>query len=313
MLCASTCVFFVRARTEAGESPHRRGVVGAPQIDRCGSRKKPTFTRSTGLRSKRSMFRAVPWLCRRCFPAGCRSFSSAARRRCRPTWLAPTTVIVATILKKFLFSIFSRPDITRMADLKGQALRRTRFGTLSDSPRVSLWRDGLNPERDITMAQTGGRPGTVVALLTGKVQAAALSVPATMRARKRICASFSIWHTRGDDPPERRGVDPKYLKSNEDTGSAFFEGLHRRRALAKKDKAFATASWVIPAPTVGFDDATARHSLTSRSRRIQRGGSFRLARNLEKTQPQPEPQSRKISSTRAWSASWPRAVPIDRL
>ena len=28
------------------------------------------------------------------------------------------TVIVATILKKFLFSIFSRPEITRIADLK---------------------------------------------------------------------------------------------------------------------------------------------------------------------------------------------------
>src|SRR5215475_13279117 len=95
------------------------------------------------------------------------------------------TVIVATILKKFLFSIFSRPDITRIADLKGKLFGATRFSTLSDfASRFALEKNGLNPERDITMVQTGGQPETVLALLTGKVQAAALSVPATMRARK---------------------------------------------------------------------------------------------------------------------------------
>src|SRR4029077_4606114 len=95
------------------------------------------------------------------------------------------TVIVATILKKFLFSIFSRPDIVRMADLKGKLFGATRFGTLSDfASRFALEKNGLNPERDITMVQTGGQPDTVAALLTGKVQAAALSVPATMRAKK---------------------------------------------------------------------------------------------------------------------------------
>ena len=96
------------------------------------------------------------------------------------------TVIVATILKKFVFSIFSWPDITKIADLKGKLFGATRFGTLSDfASRFALEKHGLNPERDITMVQTGGQPETVVALLTGKVQAAALSVPATMRARKR--------------------------------------------------------------------------------------------------------------------------------
>src|SRR5215470_18108088 len=60
------------------------------------------------------------------------------------------TVIVATILKKFLFSIFSRPEITRMADLKGKLFGATRFGTLSDfASRFALEKNGLNPERDI--------------------------------------------------------------------------------------------------------------------------------------------------------------------
>ncbi len=67
------------------------------------------------------------------------------------------TVIVATILKKFLFSIFSRPEITSFAGLKGELFGATRFGTLSDfAARFALEKNGLDPDRDVTMVQTGG-------------------------------------------------------------------------------------------------------------------------------------------------------------
>jgi NitT/TauT family transport system substrate-binding protein len=152
------------------------------------------------------------------------------------------TVIVATILKKFLFSIFSRPDITRMADLKGKLFGATRFGTLSDfASRFALEKNGLNPERDITMVQTGGQPETVVALLTGKVQAAALSVPATMRARKANMRELLDMATL-ETTIHQNGVvtTRKYLKTNEDTVRRFLRAYIEGGALAKKDKAFAT-------------------------------------------------------------------------
>ncbi|HET8563366.1 MAG TPA: ABC transporter substrate-binding protein, partial [Candidatus Binatia bacterium] len=38
------------------------------------------------------------------------------------------TVIVATIVRKFLFWIFSRPGIDKMEDLKGKVFGTTRFG-----------------------------------------------------------------------------------------------------------------------------------------------------------------------------------------
>ena len=75
-------------------------------------------------------------------------------------------IIVATIFRNFLFSIFSRPGIDRMEDLKGKVFGTTRFGTLSDfASRFALEKYGLNPERDITMVQTGGQPETVAALV----------------------------------------------------------------------------------------------------------------------------------------------------
>ena len=152
------------------------------------------------------------------------------------------TVIVATILKKFLFSIFSRPEITRIVDLKGKLFGATRFGTLSDfASRFALEKSGLNPERDITMVQTGGQPETVLALLTGKVQAAALSVPATMRAKKSNMREL-LDMAKLESVIHQNGVvtTRKYLKTNEDTVRRFLRAYIEGAVLAKKDKVFAT-------------------------------------------------------------------------
>ncbi len=152
------------------------------------------------------------------------------------------TVIVATVLKKFLFSIFSRPEITRIADLKGKLFGATRFGTLSDfASRFALEKSGLNPERDITMVQTGGQLETVVALLTGKVQAAALSVPATLRARRANMREL-LDMAKLEATIHQNGVvtTRQYLKTNEDTVRRFLRAYIEGAALAKKDKAFAT-------------------------------------------------------------------------
>jgi len=151
------------------------------------------------------------------------------------------TVIVATILKKFLFAIFGRPDIIRIADLKGKLFGATRFGTLSDfASRFALEKNGVNPERDITMVQTGGQPETVAALLTGKVQAAALSVPATMRAKKANMRELLDLAKLEATIHQNGVVTRKYLKTNEDTVRRFLRAYIEGAALAKKDKGFAT-------------------------------------------------------------------------
>ena len=152
------------------------------------------------------------------------------------------TVIVATVLKKFLFSIFSRPEITRFADLKGKLFGATRFGTLSDfASRFALEKQGLNPERDITMVQTGGQPETLAALLTARVQAAALSVPAILRAKKANMREL-LDLAKLEATIHQNGVvtTRKYLNTNEDTVRRFLRAYIEGAALAKKDRAFAT-------------------------------------------------------------------------
>ena len=84
-------------------------------------------------------------------------------------------------------------------------------------------------------------PKPFVALLTGKVQAAALSVPATMRARKANMRELLDMATL-EATIHQNGVvtTRKYLKTNEDTVRRFLRAFIEGGALAKKDKAFAT-------------------------------------------------------------------------
>jgi NitT/TauT family transport system substrate-binding protein len=151
------------------------------------------------------------------------------------------TVIVATIVRKFLFSIFARPGIERMEDLKGKVFGATRFGTLSDlASRFALRAYGIEPERDITMVQTGGPAETVTAMATGKVHAAAISPPATLQARKLKLKEL-LDMSKLDAEYHINGVvtTRRYLKSHEDVVRRFLRAYIEGAARGQKDKNFA--------------------------------------------------------------------------
>ena len=153
------------------------------------------------------------------------------------------TVIVATVLNQEIsvFSIFSRPEITRFADLKGKLFGATRFGTLSDfASRFALERNGLNPDRDVAMVQTGGQPKTVVALLTGKVQGAALSVPTILRAKKANMRELLSWRTQATIIRTASSRRENTSRATKTQSAVFLRAYIEGAALAKKDKAFAT-------------------------------------------------------------------------
>jgi ABC-type nitrate/sulfonate/bicarbonate transport system substrate-binding protein len=151
------------------------------------------------------------------------------------------TIIIATIVRKFLFSIFARPGVERMEDLKGKVFGATRFGTLSDlASRFALRAYGIEPERDITMVQTGGPAETVMAMVAGKVQAAAISPPATLQARKLNLKEL-LDMSKLDAEYHINGVvtTRKYLKSHEDIVRRFLRAYIEGAARGQKDKNFA--------------------------------------------------------------------------
>ncbi len=150
-------------------------------------------------------------------------------------------VIVATIAKKFNWWIYAQPHINRIEDLKGKIFGTTRFGTQSDlASRIALRRAGIDPERDITMVQTGGPAETISAMVAGKVHAAAVSPPATMQARKAKLKDL-IDLSKLDIEYHVNGVvtTRRYLKSHEDTVRRFLKAYIEGAVRGMKDKAFA--------------------------------------------------------------------------
>jgi NitT/TauT family transport system substrate-binding protein len=143
------------------------------------------------------------------------------------------TVIIATIAKKFNWWIFAQPNINRMEDLRGKIFGTTRFGTQSDlASRIALRKAGIDPERDITMVQTGGPAETISAMVAGKVHAAAVTPPATLQAR-RVKLKELVDLSKLDVEYHVNGVvtTRKFLKSNEETVRrylrAYIEGAVR--------------------------------------------------------------------------------------
>lgn len=150
------------------------------------------------------------------------------------------TVIIATIVRKFLFWIYSQPGIGRMEELKGKVFGTTRFGTLSDlASRFALRAYGIDPERDITMVQTGGPAETVSAMVAGKVHAAAISPPATLQARKLKLKEL-LDMSKLDAEYHVNGVvtTRRFLKTHEDVVRRFLRAYIEGAARGQKDKNF---------------------------------------------------------------------------
>jgi len=151
------------------------------------------------------------------------------------------TVIIATIVKKLLFWVYAVPGINGMEDLKGKVFGVTRFGTLSDlASRIALRAHGIEPDRDITMVQTGGPAEGLSAMAAGKITAAALTPPGTLQARKlKFKLLFDL--TKLDAEYHINGVvtTRKFLRSSEDIVRRFLRAYVEGAARGQKDKNFA--------------------------------------------------------------------------
>jgi NitT/TauT family transport system substrate-binding protein len=78
---------------------------------------------------------------------------------------------------------YARPEITAVRDLGGSTLAITsRGGVVRRITDLSLRRNGLDPDRDVTLVTTGNIPNSLSALLSGGVSAAMLGIPAAFEA-----------------------------------------------------------------------------------------------------------------------------------
>jgi NitT/TauT family transport system substrate-binding protein len=86
--------------------------------------------------------------------------------------------IIGNSVNKMIFSIYARPEIKSIEQLKGKKIGVTRFGSSTDiSARYALRKHNLDPQKDVTILQLGSITSIMGGLQGGSIDAGLLSPP----------------------------------------------------------------------------------------------------------------------------------------
>jgi len=92
---------------------------------------------------------------------------------------------VAGMVNRFVFSLYSKPDLQKLADLRGKAIGATQPNSSTDfASRILLREAGLVPGKDANILYVKGVPEILAAIIQGTVDAGILSPPTTLKARQ---------------------------------------------------------------------------------------------------------------------------------
>jgi NitT/TauT family transport system substrate-binding protein len=142
------------------------------------------------------------------------------------------TVLIAALVNGFVFKVFSAPEISSPAQLKGKKLGVSRYGATSDfAVRLALKKWGLNPERDVNILQIGTSQDTVRAMQTKMLDAGVTTGTSSLVARKAGFRELADLADLGlDYPTSAIGTTKSYLQKNEATVKgfmlAYIEAIH---------------------------------------------------------------------------------------
>ena len=146
--------------------------------------------------------------------------------------------MVAGAANRFVFSFMARPEIKKIAELRGRKIGITRFG--SSTHTVTLWtmsHAGVKPE-EYQILQVVDVPNMLTAMLAGHIDAGALSPPTNLRARK---AGLNELVDLSKEGPEyvsvAIGSTRSYIRANEDTTRRLVRAYSEGVAFLKANKA----------------------------------------------------------------------------
>jgi NitT/TauT family transport system substrate-binding protein len=93
-------------------------------------------------------------------------------------------VFMAGILNRPVMSVYSRPEIRSVADLRGKVLAATLPGATTDfAARLLLQQAGLVPGKDVKILYLKGMTGILAGMSQGNADAGIFSSPTTLKAR----------------------------------------------------------------------------------------------------------------------------------
>lgn len=126
--------------------------------------------------------------------------------------------VIATLITKQSFFLFTQREIRRVQDLKGKRIAISNFASSTDSSaRAALKHHGLEAMRDVTLIAMGDTGVRFQALVSGAIEAAILTPPYTVMAEQRGLNNL-VWlgDLLGDVPSNGLSTSLRKLKENPD-------------------------------------------------------------------------------------------------
>ncbi len=139
------------------------------------------------------------------------------------------------------FAWLAQPQIKRFADLKGGTAGVSTYGSLTDQlTRYILKKNGLEPEKDVQIVQSGTTAAMLAALKTGRLTLAILSPPFKWMAQE---AGFNLLGAQTDIAPQWPKhaflAKTKLIEESPNTLQAFLRAHVAALRLARSDRAMA--------------------------------------------------------------------------
>jgi NitT/TauT family transport system substrate-binding protein len=135
-------------------------------------------------------------------------------------------VMIGALAKVPAFYIMALPEIKSIEDLRGKSVAVTRFGSSTDfTMRYLLRKHGMNPDRDVTMVQTGDIFAAAAMMKTKAIVAAPFSSPANLRAQEAGARVLMNMGKAGIYFPHDAWMARRsYINANEDLIRRFMKG-----------------------------------------------------------------------------------------
>ena len=148
--------------------------------------------------------------------------------------------VIGNTTNKLIFSIYVRPEIKTIEDLKGKKIGVTRFGSATDiSARFALRKHNLDPQKDVNILQMGAMSSIMGGLQGGSIEAGLVSPPTLFAVEKMGFKELvSITDMDLAFPNPSLVVQGGIMKKKPDLVDRFMRAYARGIHRAKTDKEF---------------------------------------------------------------------------
>jgi NitT/TauT family transport system substrate-binding protein len=136
-------------------------------------------------------------------------------------------VIIYALTGWYPYELMAAPGIQSAADLRGQRIGISRFGSSSDvATRLAMRHLGLDPEQDVTYVQIGSLPERIAAMRAGAIAAGLAGAAETRGLRQMGFKSLLDLADLGEEAMINVGfASAGWIRANEAAAQGFVDGM----------------------------------------------------------------------------------------